>query len=66
MKIITIIISVIAFALVAFNLTKVNFKAPFSGDSVVALIAIFAGLCAIALMLILNISKRIEDKTKGR
>ena len=65
MKIITIIISLLALALIIFNLTLVNFRAPLEGDSVIALITILLGLCAIALMFILRISKRIEDKTKG-
>ncbi|CAH8287179.1 hypothetical protein EV196_109119 [Mariniflexile fucanivorans] len=66
MKIITIIISVLALALIVFNFTKVNFEAPFEGESIIALITILAGLCAIALMTILRISKRIEEKVKGR
>lgn len=64
MKIITIIISLLAFALVVFNFTQINFDAPFEGDNIIALITIFAGLCAIALMSILRISKRIEEKDK--
>lgn len=66
MKIATIIISILALILIAFNFTKVNFSAPFEGESIIALITIVSALCAIALMLILNISKRIEEKVKGR
>lgn len=66
MKIITIIISLLAFALIVFNFTKVDFKAPFEGESVTALITILAGFCAILLMFILRISKRIEEKVKQR
>ncbi|WP_100610582.1 hypothetical protein [Confluentibacter lentus] len=64
MKIITIIISLLAFVLIVFNFTKVDFNAPFEGESITALITILAGFCAIFLMLILRISKRIEDKVK--
>jgi uncharacterized integral membrane protein len=66
MKIATIIISVIALGLAIFNCTKVNLEAPFEGESLVALITILASLCAILMMLILNISKRIEQKVKKR
>lgn len=66
MKIATIIICTLAIALVIFNLTKVNYNAPLQGESTVALITILASLCAILIMLILNISKRIEKKTKER
>ncbi|MGE5944945.1 MAG: hypothetical protein ACM31G_11465 [Flavobacteriales bacterium] len=66
MKILTLIISILAFALIIFNFTKVDFNAPFEGESITALITILAGFCAIFLMLILRISKRIEEKVKGR
>ncbi|MFI0428705.1 hypothetical protein [Mariniflexile sp. HMF6888] len=64
MKILTVIISVAALALIVFNFTKVNFEAPFEGESIIALITILAALCAIVMMLILRVSKRIEEKVK--
>ena len=66
MKILTIIISIISLALIAFNVTKVNFSHPFEGESMIALITIMASLCAILIMLILYVSKRIEAKVKER
>ena len=66
MKIISLIISLLALVLIAFNLTKVDFNAPFEGQSMAALITIMAGLCAILLMLILRVSKQIESKVKQR
>ena len=66
MKIFTRILSIIALGLIIFNLTQVDFKAPFNGNSTVALITIMASLCVILLMFILNTSKRIEQKTKRR
>ena len=65
MKIFTIILSVIAFGLIIFNFTQVNFDAPFEGDSIVAVITIVASLCVILMMAILRTSKRIEQKVKG-
>ncbi|GAA4972550.1 hypothetical protein [Algibacter aquimarinus] len=65
MKILTIIISLIALGLIGFNLTQVNYEAPFEGQSMVAIITIVASLCVILMMMILRVSKRIEQKVKG-
>ncbi len=64
MKIFSYIVFAIATILIIFNLTKINFSQPFEGDSSIALIGVVAGLCAIVLMLIFNISKTIDQKTK--
>lgn len=66
MKILTIIISILALGLIVFNFTKVNFSAPFEGESIIALITILSGFCVVLLMTILRVSKRIEAKVKGR
>lgn len=66
MKYFAIVIIVIAFGLGVFNITKINTQAPFEGESIVALITLLASLCAIILMLILLVSKRIEEKVKTR
>ncbi|MDO6761441.1 hypothetical protein Q4566_14610 [Tamlana sp. 2_MG-2023] len=66
MKIFTIILSILALALIVFNFTQLDFNAPFEGQSMVAIITIVASLCVIVMMAILRTSKRIEDKTKGR
>ena len=66
MKIFSYFVIVVALALIVFNLTKVDFSAPFEGDSSVALIGIICGLCAIFLMLIYRMSKLVEEKTKDK
>ncbi|MEL0455659.1 hypothetical protein WJN01_05435 [Flavobacteriaceae bacterium SZ-1-7] len=66
MKILSIILSVIALGLIIFNFTKVDFNAPFKGESMIAVITIVASLCVILMMAILRISKRIEQKVKER
>ena len=66
MKIFTIILSVIAVALIIYNSTKVDFNAPFEGESVIAIITIVDALCAILLLQILRISKKIEQKVKQK
>ena len=57
-----IILIVAAVALIAYNVTLVNFENPLEGDSIIALIGIAASLCAIVLLLIFMTSKKIQDK----
>lgn len=66
MKYFAYTIIVLAFGLGIFNATKIDTNAPFEGESIVAIITIVAALCAILLMLILLVSKRIEEKVKQR
>ena len=64
MKILTIVLGIIAFGLIIFNLTIIDFDAPFDGNNKVAVITILASLCVMMMMAILYISKRIEKKVK--
>ena len=64
MKIFTIIFSLVALGLIIFNITKINFEAPFEGDSVTALTTILAALCGIILLQILRLSKKVDRKIK--
>ncbi|MEJ2112495.1 MAG: hypothetical protein P8X62_01905 [Flavobacteriaceae bacterium] len=66
MKIATIILHIIAITLIIFNITKVNFEAPFKGESVIALITILASVCVIILLQILRLSKQIENHVKNK
>ncbi|WP_282041752.1 hypothetical protein [Winogradskyella flava] len=66
MKIFTAVLSIIAFALIVFNSTKLNFDALFEGESYTAILTIIAALCAIILLQILRISKKIEILSKKR
>lgn len=52
--------------LIVFNATKVDVNRPFTGDSVIAIITIVASLCAIILLQILRVSKRIEQQQKRK
>ncbi|TFG73517.1 MAG: hypothetical protein E4H26_09695 [Flavobacteriales bacterium] len=58
----TIVLIVLALALIGYNVTLVDFKNPLKGNSLIALIGILASLCAIVLLLIFAASKRIERK----
>jgi uncharacterized integral membrane protein len=66
MKIVTIILSILAMALIVFNVTKLNFDALFAGESMIAVIMILASLCALILLQILRTSKRIEKLSKQK
>ncbi|WP_298531543.1 hypothetical protein [uncultured Algibacter sp.] len=66
MKYFIYFIILISAALGIYNATKINLSAPLEGDSTVGLITVLASLCAILLMIILLVSKRIERKVKER
>ena len=66
MKIFTILFTVVALLLIVFNTTKINFEALFEGESIVAIITIFALLCGIILLQILRFSKRVSEQLKNK
>ena len=66
MKIFTTILIILAIALIIFNVTMLDFNHPFEGNSMVALIGIVASFCAVFILLIFKISKRIEEKLKNQ
>ena len=61
-KILTIILIVLAIALIAYNVTLLDFNNLFKGNSIIALIGIMASLVAIVLILVFNTSKKIQRK----
>lgn len=65
MKIFTIILILLAFALIIFNITMLDFNNILKGDSLVGLIGITASICAVLILLIFRMSKAIEDKTRS-
>jgi len=64
MKIFTNILMVLAFLLVIFNITQLDFSNLFEGDSLIAIIGIVASFCAICILLIFRMSKDLSDKLK--
>ncbi len=52
----------LALALLVYNATFVNYSSPLQGDSSVALIGVIACACAIILLLILRVSRKIAKK----
>jgi uncharacterized membrane protein len=61
-KTLNIILIVLALALIAYNVTLIDFENPLQGNSTIALIGILAALCAIVLLLIFRTSKKIQRK----
>lgn len=61
-KSITIILLLLAIALIGYNVTYIDFNNPFEGNSLIALIGILAALCAIVLLLIFLTSRKIQKK----
>lgn len=62
MKIFTNILVVVAIALIIFNITLLDFKNPLQGESIVAFVGIAAAFCAVLILLIFRLSKKIEEK----
>jgi hypothetical protein len=65
MKIFTNILLFIAIALIIVNVFLLDFNKPFEGDSMIALIGIVASFCAVFILLIFRMSKKIEEKLKN-
>jgi hypothetical protein len=66
MKYFTILVTLVALGLIVYNARMIDFDNPFEGQSVIALITILACLCAIALLQVLRLSKRVDNKLKGQ
>ncbi len=65
MKIFTYSVLGIGLLMIIINVLMLDFSQLFEGDSMVALIGIFAAICAMILVLILYLSKKIDQKTKS-
>lgn len=66
MKIFINILVFLAIALIIFNITMLDFKNLFQGDSAVAFIGIAASFCAVLILLIFKMSKKIEEKMNDK
>lgn len=65
MKLFRYLIIAVGFALIVFNMTKLDFNNLLEGESKVALIGIAASACAILLMLILITSQKVKNKQRN-
>ncbi|MBQ4818839.1 hypothetical protein [Aquimarina sp. MMG016] len=66
MKYFIYILIVIAVGLMIYNATILDFNNLMKGDSKTALISILASACVVLLMLILLVSRAIQEKRKGK
>lgn len=66
MKIFTLILILIALGLIGYNASLVDYSNPLQGDSTVAIIGILSALCAVLLLVIFSLSRKINDKLKNR
>ena len=66
MKILINTLVLLAVALIIFNISMLDFKDQFHGDTAVAFIGIAASFCAVLILLIFRISKKIEEKMNDR
>lgn len=64
MKIFTNILILIAIALIIVNIFWLDFNNPFEDNSMTALFGIVASTCAVLILLIFRMSKKIEEKLK--
>ena len=62
MKIFTNILVLLAVSLLVFNITLIDYKNPFKGESVIALVGVVASFCAVLILLIFRMSKKIVEK----
>ena len=66
MRILTYLLSLLAIVIVGFNLTQINFSDPFENESYTAIITAIAGGCAILLLTILRVGKKIDRTVKEK
>lgn len=64
MKIFTYIVYAAALITIIINATKVSIEKPFEGESSIALIGIVSAFCAIVLVSLFMVSKKIVEQTK--
>ena len=65
MKILTTILILLAVALIIFNVTFIDFENPTKGNSFVAIVGSLGSLCAVFILTIFKMSKKIEEKLRG-
>lgn len=65
MKKLIYVLGALALVLVVFNLFQIDYADPFTGDSLIAVIGVVAGLCAVLLLIILLLAKKIQQRMRG-
>ena len=66
MKLATYIISLLALAVLIFNITKINFETPLEGNSFTAIITTISAACAILIAAALRLAKKVDKLVKKK
>lgn len=64
MKIFSYIIIALSVITIIFNATKIDFEKPFEGESTIAIIGIIASFCAILIVTLFRVAKKVVEQTK--
>lgn len=64
MRIFSYIIIVLSIITIIFNATKIDFEKPFEGESTIAIIGIIASFCAILVVTLFRVAKKVVEQTK--
>jgi uncharacterized integral membrane protein len=64
MKIFTYIIIALSLITIVFNATRINFEKPFEGESTIAIIGIVASFCAVLIVTLFMVAKKVVEQTK--
>lgn len=64
MRIFSYIIIALSVITIIFNATKIDFEKPFEGESTIAIIGIIASFCAILLVTLFRVAKKVVEQTK--
>lgn len=64
MKIFSYIVYVLSLITIIVNATKISLEKPFEGESTIAIIGIVASLCAVVLVTLFMVSKKLVEQTK--
>lgn len=64
MKIFSYIVIALSVITIIFNATKIDFEKPFEGESTIAIIGIIASFCAILVVTLFRVAKKVVEQTK--
>ena len=64
MRIFSYIIIALSVITIIFNATKIDFEKPFEGESTIAIIGIIASFCAILVVTLFRVAKKVVEQTK--
>ena len=64
MSLFSYIIIALSVITIIFNATKIDFEKPFEGESTIAIIGIIASFCAILIVTLFRVAKKVVEQTK--